>query len=411
MTSEPREVYVWFWLPGAVEPIVAGRIEKPSGQDRYVFNYGRYAKRQDAIPIYLPELPLHSGRIMPTPPLTMANALRDGAPDAWGRRVINNRLSGRKDIELDELTYMLHSGSDRIGALDFQSSPDRYEPREAEPASLDDLLNAAEHVERGEPIPAALDEALFHGSSIGGARPKAAIETDDAKYIAKFSSTTDTYPIVKAEYVAMRLAAVVGLDVAPVRMVAAQGKDALLVRRFDRVRTETGWTRRAMVSALTIFGLHEMQGRYASYSDLTHIVRARFTNARATLHELFGRMVFNVLTGNTDDHARNHAAFWDGTMLTLTPAYDICPQPRLGRDANQAMIITHDDRRSRLETCRAAASEYLLGDGAARSIIDHQISAITARWAEICDEARLGTAERDFLWGRQFLNPYVFDGY
>ncbi|TPQ48002.1 phosphatidylinositol kinase, partial [Prosthecomicrobium hirschii] len=311
MTSEPREVYVWFWLPGAVEPIVAGRIEKPSGQDRYVFNYGRYAKRQDAIPIYLPELPLRSGRIMPTPPLTMANALRDGAPDAWGRRVINNRLSGRKDIELDELTYMLHSGSDRIGGLDFQSSPDRYESREAEPASLDDLLNAAEHVERGEPIPAALDEALFHGSSIGGARPKAGIETDDAKYIAKFSSTTDTYPIVKAEYVAMRLAAVVGLDVAPVRMVAAQGKDVLLVRRFDRVRTETGWTRRAMVSALTIFGLHEMQGRYASYSDLTHIVRARFTNARATLHELFGRMVFNVLSGNTDDHARNHAAFWD----------------------------------------------------------------------------------------------------
>jgi hypothetical protein len=24
--------------------------------------------------------------------------------------------------------------------------------------------------------------------------------------------------------------------------------------------------------------------------------------------------------GNTDDHARNHAVFWDGQMLSLTPA-------------------------------------------------------------------------------------------
>jgi len=59
---------------------------------------------------------------------------------------------------------------------------------------------------------------------------------------------------------------------------------------------------------------------------LADIIRARFSNPQATLHELFARMVFNVLVGNTDDHARNHAAFWDGEWLALTPAYDICPQ-------------------------------------------------------------------------------------
>jgi len=46
-------------------------------------------------------------------------------------------------------------------------------------------------------------------------------------------------------------------------------------------------------------------------------------------------MVFNILVGNTDDHARNHAAFWDGKQLTLTPAYDICPQGRTGEEASQ----------------------------------------------------------------------------
>ena len=64
----------------------------------------------------------------------MAGCLRDAAPDAWGRRVILNRIFGRKgkDVDtaaLDELTYLLESGSDRIGALDFQHSPSEYVPR------------------------------------------------------------------------------------------------------------------------------------------------------------------------------------------------------------------------------------------------------------------------------------------
>ena len=128
----------------------------------------------------------------------------------------------------------------------------------------------------------------------------------------------------------MRLAARAGLKVAPVRLEHVAGKDVLLVERFDRTKTNGKWTRKAMVSALTLFGLDEMMARYASYEDLAEIIRHRFTAPKATLHELYGRLVFNILCGNTDDHARNHAAFWDGARLTLTPAYDICPQSRAG---------------------------------------------------------------------------------
>ena len=413
--SQPREAYVWIWLPGSIEPVIAGRLAREG--DLHVFNYGRsYLERADAIPIYLPELPLLRGALVPQAPLDMAGALRDGSPDAWGRRVIINRLTGLKSvgaqaIELDELTYMLNSGSDRIGALDFQASPDRYEPREAENATLEELLEAAERVERGEPIPPALEKALFHGSSIGGARPKALITDGEDKFIAKFSATNDTYAIVKAEYVAMRLANVAaGLNVAPVKLVKANGKDVLLVKRFDRTRNDKGWTRRAMVSALTMFGLSEMEARYASYRDFADIIRARFSEPRETLRELFGRMVFNVLAGNTDDHARNHAAFWNGMSLTLTPAYDICPQPRTGREANQAMLIDGDDRRSRVEICRTAASAFLLNDTDARDIINTQVKGIRASWNDVCEEAELSAVDRAFLWGRQFLNEYAVQG-
>jgi asparagine synthase (glutamine-hydrolysing) len=145
----------------------------------------------------------------------MAGCLRDASPDAWGRRVIINRLTGLKGpaagaIELDELTYLLESGSDRIGGLDFQARADAYIPRAGCEATLEELQASAEKVLAGEPLHPEIDRALNHGSSIGGARPKALLASGDRKLIAKFSATSDTYSVVKAEYIAMRLAALRG---------------------------------------------------------------------------------------------------------------------------------------------------------------------------------------------------------
>lgn len=97
-----------------------------------------------------------------------------------------------------------------------------------------------------------------------------------------------------------------------------------------------------MVSALTLLELEEMMARYASYEDLATIIRHRFTSPKEALRELFGRMALNILCGNTDDHARNHAAFWNGKDLSLTPAYDICPQARTGGEGTQAILRPAD---------------------------------------------------------------------
>lgn len=122
----------------------------------------------------------------------------------------------------------------------------------------------------------------------------------------------------------MELARRAGLEVASVELTEALGKDVLLVERFDR---PASGGRRALVSALTILGLDEWGGRYASYETLADEIRARFADPRATLRELFSRLTFNILAGNTDDHARNHAVFWDGADLTLTPRLRHLPSP------------------------------------------------------------------------------------
>lgn len=230
----------------------------------------------------------------------MPSSIRDASPDAWGRRVILNRAFGVKagklnGLDLDELTFLLESGSDRIGALDFQASATKYIRRGTGHATLDQLMTAAERVEMNLPLSAELDQALHHGSSIGGARPKALIDDDARKCIAKFSSSADTYSVVKGEYIAMRLAALAGLNVSPVKIVHASGKDVLLVQRFDRIHVGNAWYRRSMVSALTMLELDEMHARYASYQDLAETVRIRFTAAPETLRELFSRLCFSIL--------------------------------------------------------------------------------------------------------------------
>lgn len=408
-----REAFVWIWLPDAAEPVVAGKLTADS--DRLIFNYGKsYLNRENAIPIYDAELPLKRGVLPLRSGLAMPGCIRDAAPDAWGRRVIINKKLGLKGVDadsvnLDELTYLLESGSDRIGALDFQMSAADYVPRTSGKATLDELLQSAERVEKGIPLTTELDQALFHGSSIGGARPKALIEDGSKKYIAKFSSSSDIYNIIKAEFISMRLAGLIGLNVAPVELTESSQKDVLLVERFDRNLTEAGWKRKCMLSALTLLGLDEMMARYASYQDLSEIIRHKFTDVRKTLKELFSRLVFNVLSGNTDDHARNHAAFWDGRMLALTPAYDICPQPRSGNEASQAMLISGNNRMSRISACLEAAHHFLLSEKQAAAIVEDQISAISQNWNSVCEEADLSETDRALLWGRQYLNPFAFD--
>ncbi len=437
MTSEPGRdaAYVWIWLPGETGPVVAGQVaqtrQRYDEQPVLVFTYARsYREREDAIALFTPELPLAPGTFDPTrpgepaggvgwngwpnpaqrSPLALAGCLRDAAPDAWGRRVLNLRLAEDTAVDLSELTYLLASGSDRVGALDFQQSATDYQPR-GERASLEQLVAAAELIERGIPIPDELAAAAGHGTAIGGARPKALLEDGPRQLVAKFASSTDTRPVVKAEAVGMLLAARVGIEVPAVELVVTdQGKEVLLVDRFDR---PAGGGRRFVVSALTVLGLREQESYYAGYADLAQAIRhPGWADAGHQLRELFTRLVFNIAISNTDDHLRNHAAFWDGQQLRLTPAYDLSPQPRSTQVASHAIKLTRDGQRaSQFRVARAAAPDFLLTAAEAQEVIDHVVETVTGSWDEMCDQALLTRAERAQLWKREFLNEYAFYDY
>jgi HipA-like C-terminal domain len=138
----------------------------------------------------------------------------------------SRRLTSASDVsELSLLTYLLDSGSERIGALDFQASSSEYVSRPSTSATLEQLMAAATDIETGRMLPPPLAEALTRGTSIGGARPKVLLEDAGRSLIAKFSSTTDIRPVVKAEGVAIELARHVGLNVAPTQVIHTGAHD------------------------------------------------------------------------------------------------------------------------------------------------------------------------------------------
>lgn len=405
MTSDPPgQAYVWIWLPDATEPVVCGRLDRRDG--RHVFSYGRsYLGRANAVPVYEPELPLddveHEALDGPMP-----LCIDDAAPDSWGRSVINAKL-GAAGAELDPLVYLLESGSDRVGAVDFQASATDYVPRAPVHAPLEQLMTAADMIDAGESIDEDLAAALVNGTPLGGARPKALIDDDGVKVLAKFSRRSDTFLWTQAEYVAMELAHRAGLEVAPVRFVESMGRGVLLVERFDR--SPTG-TRRRVVSAATILSMQPVvAAQHFSYVELADEIRASFVQPDATLRELFSRIMFNILVGNTDDHACNHAAFILDDGLALTPAYDVAPQPRPGEVARHPRFGDGDSgRESRIAALVDAAPIYHVAPDEGRGIAEHQVDTIRREWNDVCDAAHLTTAQRDGLLKGPILNRYAF---
>ncbi|MBI4005519.1 MAG: type II toxin-antitoxin system HipA family toxin [Gammaproteobacteria bacterium] len=404
-----EETYVWIWLPGAASPVVCGRVVRQDKTTNSVhrFVYGRsYREQAEAIPLLPHDLPLRAGE-QPSR-RGLHGVLRDAAPDAWGRRVLIYRLQmavERGDTELTEIDYLL-AGGPGTGALHFQTTGDTYQSKPYQSVSLDQLMSAAEAVEQGVPLPPELEAALLHGTSIGGARPKALMEDEGGQpLIAKFSSTSDIHPVVRLEALGLKLAQAAGIEMVDSKLLSVTNRDVLLINRFDCDSDHT--QRRHFFRSLTALDLDEMEARYASYQDLADYLRRFADTPVEQCHELFRRMLFNIMIGNTDDHARNHAMFWDGHFVRLTPAYDLCVIPRIALEASQAMDVGTQGKRATLTNAFSECGRFGLSDNEAREVAERMEDSIRQHWHISCDEMKISEQLADQLWERTVLSPAI----
>lgn len=404
------ERIVFIYLAGDTQAVPAGRltlIEQGLEVRASTFAYGRrYLERRNpgAMPVDPVSLPLEAGRggaeLVPTAGLALFGALRDATPDAWGRRVIENRLRAPPN-GLPEWVYLDHAGPHRAGALDIRRTPASAATGGALPSSLDlqHLLEAAERIQAGQQVPAHLELFFDAGPTLGGARPKAVVLVDGRQWVAKFPSSGDRFNVPLVERATLELARDAGLDVPRTRMESlADGRQVMLIERFDREPLASGMGRRHMVSALTLLALHEQQSPDASYAAIADALSVHGVGGSIgpDRSELFARMVFNILVSNDDDHLRNHAFLYDapGGGWRLSPLYDVVPKPQVAQERTLHLAVGPKGRLARLDNAMEGAGRFgLLPPDAAR-IIGRVVRAVRS-WRERFEALGVPVAQCD----------------
>ncbi|MFZ0551364.1 MAG: HipA domain-containing protein [Steroidobacteraceae bacterium] len=364
------------------------------------FAYGlRYLDRPgalevDPVSLSIGDKSVVRGRaLFPPNNLPFFGGIRDAAPDAWGRRVIESRLKVPAN-SLPESTYLLHAGSQRVGALDIRPS------LEAEATlgygtwdNLQYLMEAAQHIDEGLPVPAHLEEIFVEGSPLGGARPKATVRDDDqVLWLAKFPSHKDAVSVPVIETATLRLAAAAGLTVPPLRLIDLGARTVMLIRRFDRYWAKPGRDaqlaedlvsptpaeglvekRLGFVSGLTLLACAAMESPDKSYGDLAQAIR-RYCHPsviREDNRELFERLIFNILVSNDDDQLRNHGFVWDPHLpgWRLSPLYDVMPRATLASERRLHLGVGPEGRNATLDNAFAGREMFTLStESAAQSI-------------------------------------------
>jgi serine/threonine-protein kinase HipA len=417
MATTEQKLYVFTYLD--TEWVPCGRLTLTEDGARLLastFAYGlRYLERPGALEVDPVSLSLQDksavrGKAL-FPPNNLASfgGIRDAAPDVWGRRVIESRLKVPAN-SLPESTYLTHAGSQRVGALDIRPS------RDAQPTpgfgtwnNLQYLMDAAQRIDEGLPVPANLEEIFVEGSQLGGARPKATVrDNEQVLWLAKFPSQKDALNVPIVETATLRLAAAAGLTVPPVRVVHLGSRAVMLIRRFDRYWARAGQEaplpedllstapaaglvekRLAFVSGLTVVACDEMESPDKSYADLAQAIR-RYCHPsviRKNNRELFARLVFNIFVSNDDDHLRNHGFLWDPRLpgWRLSPLYDVMPRASVASERRLHLGVGPEGRNATLDNAFAGREMFTLSAAdAVQSIAE--IWKVVREWKVLFEE-------------------------
>ncbi|WP_311222475.1 MULTISPECIES: type II toxin-antitoxin system HipA family toxin [unclassified Acidovorax] len=389
------ELFVWA-LVNPAAPVLTGSL----ALSHLVPNCATFTYTPDWWEFALSEnLPLVAGQAFSAGLKDSApGAIDDARPDRWGERIIRHI---DRPARLSILEMLLFAGDDRFGALGISTSAERYVPRRIGPypqlRDLASLAQAVEDVQTQAPVTPDIQRLVQPGVTLGGARPKALLQTDNGPCVIKFSELDDPVDTPLIEHATMTLAALAGITVAqtgvlplPSRHVHGTQRHALTIQRFDRLDANGQTLRLHCISARTALAA---AGLTESYGALATVLlrQAHPDRQKAQREELFQRMVFNILMDNTDDHERNHCLRLglDG-YYALCPAFDVVPT--LQNMGYQAMVVGQHGAESTLDNALTELSEF--GIQRARAIELVQAVARTVdQWPQ--HFARQGVSAKD----------------
>ncbi len=346
--------------------------------------------------IYSKDWIAHGFPITPSMPLNVREhyavgvhgIFTDTTPDSWGRKLIQRFQGGY----ISEQDYILRvSDQLRLGALRFSLDGGMtYEGKGKGVPSVSSLTHfklLVDAMMRGEGHDYS---ELVSNVSLGGARAKLVVCDDDKMYLAKIPQITDNHDVEGLEYICLELAASVGINTTKSMLYGSEGKQTLLLERFDRHED----SRIHYMSAMTLMGLKD--GESCTYVELALEVADKVSSH--CLQELYKRMLLNILVGNTDDHLKNHGFLYIGGRWQLSPAFDITMSKR-PYGANHAL---------RINGCEPDTFDTALDVAEYFSLDNIDAQSIMIEMAGKAQKVLLGNATCKKIIKKQRVVDYVF---
>jgi len=386
---------VWAWLPGAVTPTECGTFTWSPGLGRFAYSE-EYRARSDANAIDPINLPF-TRSTKPTTTTQMNGVfgvIRDAAPEGFGLDLLIAK-HGQRD--LDEVERMDLSAGDGVGGIEVCPAQEIDRKQSFTPPREEDLRALLIDAGQDESITGVVRQLAGDddGTSLGGEKPKLTVSCAAADgtewWIAKLQARNSPRLLPAREYVAMKLAARCGLDVAEVRFERIGLHTVVWVKRFDRKVVQGGVERSLFASAASVLRLDNDTREHPdrSYPKLAYELRRwcgdRHQGFAAQQRELWRRMVFNALVGNYDDHPRNHGLLHSGGTWSLSPAYDIVAMP--GTPLVQAMAVNRSGTRvASPETLVVDAPSFSYEHAEAWDKLREMAAIVNASWRALYDE-------------------------
>jgi serine/threonine-protein kinase HipA len=396
-----REIEVFVDLDG--KPFLVGRLwsRANKGRESASFEYDEtWIRSKSRFPLE-PLLTIDAGVHHTQPGRPLFGAIGDSAPDRWGRALMKRaerrsaEREGRMPRTLMEIDFLLmvddtiRQGALRFrekGTSEFLSNRERRIPPLIE---LPRLLAASERVLDDSDTDEDLRLLLAPGSSLGGARPKAAVVDTDGNFaIAKFPHSGDEYNVELWSCLTLNLAGRAGVEIPSYSITNVLDQQVLLIRRFDR----EGSKRIPFLSAMSMIGAFDNEDH--SYLELADAIRQHGADVRRDLPQLWRRIMFNVLSSNVDDHLRNHGFLYDTIKQgwRLSPAYDINPVPVDVKPRVLSMMIDDQDNSASFDLVIEVGEYFGLGLDQMRAITG-EVSESVAKWGE--EAERLGASSSE----------------
>jgi serine/threonine-protein kinase HipA len=412
--SVPKKIMVYADWENLASPRLTGVLHSAFSRGKEIFSFeydtewlrSSFARNMD------PDLGLYAGRQFMRDEKNNFGMFLDSAPDRWGRVLMDrresvlSRIENRQRRKLSESDYLLGVFDEyRMGALRFKTDErgaflnDNRHFAAPPWTSLHELEEASYRLENDLAIDDAetlkwLKMLLAPGSSLGGARPKAGVaDADGALWIAKFPSREDEHDVGAWEFLVSELARNAGLNVAQTAAQRFYGKHhTFLSRRFDRTPARR---RLHFASAMTLLGYTDGTDFHdgASYLELAEFIVGNGACVKADLNELFRRIVFSICVSNTDDHLRNHGFLLVANGWTLSPAYDMNPNPY---GTGLKLNVSDNDNSLDLNLALEVAPFFRLKTNEAKQIVAAVGNSVD-RWSEIAASRNIPKKEQDAM--------------